>query len=211
MNKPPDLSPIHAVIFLSRAQGFLQRQQYARALADLTEYLRQQPGAVIALRARALNYARLHRFDEALADLNEILRLDPASADTWLDRGRAYQHQRRYPEALADYEKVLELAPGEARVHNQLSWMLAACPQSAYRDGPRAVELARRACELTGWQDPNLLDTLASAYAECGRFDEAVTWAKKALALPQTENEIKEAVQRHIELFQSGQPARFES
>ena len=86
--------------------------------------------------------------------------------------------------------------------------MLAACPRAEYRDGARAVELARRGCELTNWQDPNILDTLASAYAECGRFEEAVAWAIKSLEL--ADADIKEAVCRHVELFRKGRPARFE-
>jgi hypothetical protein len=87
--------------------------------------------------------------------------------------------------------------------------MLAACPQPEYRDGARAVELALRGCELTNWQDANILDTLASAYAESGWFEEAISWAHKSLAL--ADAEIKDAVRGHLQLFRNGQTARFES
>jgi len=202
------IEPPEPVALLTRGNLRAHLGDLELALADFTDFLRQQPGTVVALRARALSYARLHRFDEALADLNEAVRVEPTSADACLDRGRIYQNKGNYPAALADYQKALDLGPKEARFYNQYAWMLAACPRPEYRDGARAVELAGRACELTNWQDANLLDTLASAYAECGRFDEAITWANKALEL--ADAEIKEAVYGHVQLFRNGQAARFE-
>ncbi len=275
--RPAALDYIHAVVFLTRAKGFVQRKQFESALealaetlrldpqsgealmiratvrvemgdyqqaladverrlqieppdpmallargslraylgelepalADYTEFLRHQPETAHALRGRARTYARLFRFDEALADLDEALRLEPTNAEVCLDRGCTYQRKGCYAAAVADYQRALELGPAEAHVYNQFAWLLAACPQAEYRDGPRAVELARRGCELTNWQDANLLDTLASAYAECGQFDEAVTWATKALEL--ADAEIKETVAGHVESFRDGRPARFEA
>ena len=163
---------------------------------------------MVALRARALSYLRLQRFDEALADLDEALRVAPASADAHLERGRIYQDSGHYACALADYQKALDLEPNEAHVCNQYAWMLAACPQQEYRDGVRAVQLALRGCELTKWQDANLLDTLACAYAECGQFKEALTWANKSLQLASAE--IKEVVRGHVQLFCDGRPPRFD-
>jgi hypothetical protein len=71
------------------------------------------------------------------------------------------------------------------------------------------VELARHACELTNWQDANLLDTLAAAHAECGRFDEALSWATKALQL--ADARIEKSVREHVQLFRNRQPARFQA
>ncbi len=201
--EPPD-----PVALLARGSLRAYLGELEPALVDYTAFLRQQPGSVAALRGRAQTYARLQRFEEALADLHEALRVDPGSAEAYLDRGRFYQNRGRYAAAVADYQKALELAPAEAHVYNQLAWMLAACPRPEYRDGPRAVELARRGCELTNWQDANLLDTLASAYAECGRFDEAVTWAERSLE--RANAEIKDVVAGHVQLFRNGRPARFE-
>jgi tetratricopeptide (TPR) repeat protein len=202
------VGPTEPLVLLTRGNLRAHLGEPEAAIADFTDFLRQEPETVIALRARALSYASLHRFDEALADLNEALRVEPTRADAWMDRGRIYQNQGCYPPALADYQKALELGPTEARFYNQLAWILAACPRAEYRDGPRAVELARRACELTHWQDANILDTLASAYAECGRFAEALTWAKKSFE--QAGVEIKETVGTHMELFRNGRPVRFE-
>jgi tetratricopeptide (TPR) repeat protein len=201
------IEPPEPLALLTRGNLRAQLGELESALEDFTNFLRQQPETVLALRARASSYTRLHRFDEALADLNEALRLDPANADAYLDRGRVHQKKDCFPAALADYQKALDLRPMEARFYNQYAWMLATCPQSEYRDGARAVELAHHGCELTSWQDANILDTLASAYAECGRFNEATRWATKSLELADAA-ELKEAVREHIQLFRNGRPAR---
>jgi hypothetical protein len=58
------------------------------------------------------------------------------------------------------------------------------CPQDDLRDGKKAVEYARKACDLTEWKSAWDLDTLAAAYAEVGQFDEAVKWQKKVAGTP---------------------------
>ncbi len=66
---------------------------------------------------------------------------------------------------------------------NRLAWTLATDPQPALRDGRLALELARRACELTDWREPNLTDTLAAAHAELGQWDEAERVQRQAVEL----------------------------
>ena len=61
--------------------------------------------------------------------------------------------------------------------------MLATNPNASVRNGAEAAELAERAARLSGGQKPAILGTLAAAYAEAGRFPEAVQTARKALKL----------------------------
>jgi Flp pilus assembly protein TadD len=61
--------------------------------------------------------------------------------------------------------------------------VLATNPEASVRNGSEAVELAARAVKLSGAKDPAILDTLAAAYAEAGRFPEAVETARQALTL----------------------------
>jgi hypothetical protein len=63
----------------------------------------------------------------------------------------------------------------DAFTKNNLAWFWATCPNAQYRDGKKAVDLATKACEITGWKYAELLGTLAAAYAEAGDFDSAVT------------------------------------
>lgn len=83
--------------------------------------------------------------------------------------------------AIADYYKTIELEPGQASAYENLASLLATSPDPQFRDAMKAIEYARRACELTNWQDPGRLETLAAAHAESGAFEEAMKWRNKAL------------------------------
>ena len=75
----------------------------------------------------------------------------------------------------------MELNPDFPKACNNLARIRATHTDAALRDGAQAVELAERCCELTGHQVAAALDTLAAAYAEAGRFDEAIQTASRAI------------------------------
>ena len=68
---------------------------------------------------------------------------------------------------------------------NEVAWFLATCPEAAFRDGPRAVQLAEQAVAATKRAEPTILDTLAAAYAEVGQFEKAAQLQQEAMALLQ--------------------------
>ena len=90
--------------------------------------------------------------------------------------------------------------------HSDLAWIWATCPDAAIRNGARALEHARKACELTDWKKAHCLDALAAAHAESGRFDEAVQWAERAVELAR-EGE-KATYQSRLETYRQGRPWR---
>ena len=113
-------------------------------------------------------------------------------------------------EAVAHYQKALELQPKNAITCKNLAWMLATCPEASVRNGARAVELAERAVWLSGGSDPIFVGTLAAAYAEAGRFPEAIVTAQHAqqLAAAQNKTRLVDALQAQIGLYQAGAPFR---
>jgi tetratricopeptide (TPR) repeat protein len=111
--------------------------------------------------------------DIALGDLNEAIRLDPAGAHLWNSRGIAWWAKKEYDRALADYTEALRLDHGYALAYNNRAWLWVTCPDAKDRDGRRAIEAATRACELSGWEEANDIDTLTAAYAAAGDFEAA--------------------------------------
>ena len=110
-------------------------------------------------------------------------------------------------EAIADLTEAVRLDPTQAEACNLLGWLLSTCTEDSLRDGPRAVDLARKACELTNWKEPRYLDTLAAANAECGEFQQAVEWEKKAIELCEDQKKV-EKFQVRLALYEQGRPYR---
>jgi Flp pilus assembly protein TadD len=123
------------------------------------------------------------RVDEAITHYEMALQINPALAEAHYNLGIALMQKGRAAEAISHYQEALKIQPANVKVQNNLAWLLATCEDASLRDGNRAVELARQANELSGGADPAVLDTLAAAFAEAGRFGEATQTARKAIEL----------------------------
>jgi tetratricopeptide (TPR) repeat protein len=124
--------------------------------------------------------------------------------------GLSLHAQRQTSQAIAHYKETLRLKPDHVMALYKLAWIRAAYPQAEFRDGPEAVRLAQRACELTNYQAPAPLETLAAAYAEAGRFDDALAIAERArqLALAAAQPELAERPMKMLKLFAERKPYR---
>ena len=108
---------------------------------------------------------------------------------------------------------ALTLQPGNVGFQNNLAdvaWLLATSPDSSARDGSKAVELAQLAEQASGGRNPITAAALAAAYAESGRFPEAVATAQSALQLAASQNEslLVDALQKQLKCYQAGSPFR---
>ncbi len=98
------------------------------------------------------------------------------------------------------------MTPDDDHVLNNLAWLLATSPDAKLRNADRAIKLAKKACELTDYEQSHVLSTLAAGYAEKGDFATAVKWSKKAVDLG--EGEIKEQLKEELKSYQQGKPWR---
>ncbi len=113
--------------------------------------------------------------------IGRLLERPEVRAEACRQRGNRLAAKGDYRRAAAAFQRAIDLDPHAAPALNSLAWLWATCPDPAFRNGNRAREYARRACELTGWKKGYILDTLAAACNECGQLREAVRWAKEAL------------------------------
>ena len=116
--------------------------------------------------------------------------------------------QGRTDEAINQYRQALQLKPNWSEALNNLAWILATHQNPKFRNGEKAVQLAERACELTGYKQAPMLDTLAAAYAEAARFKDASMTAQKAvdLALAAGEVELVTPIENRMQLYKAGKP-----
>lgn len=124
--------------------------------------------------------------------------------------GFAYNQKKQYAKAIDQYRLSLGDDPGYLSSLNNLAWVLATCPEAPLRNGPGAVEVAEQAARITRGGVPEVLDTLAAAYAEAGRFDDAVRTARIALEQAKARNiaGIQEVEPGRLALYEAGVPYR---
>jgi tetratricopeptide (TPR) repeat protein len=150
------------------------------------------------------------KVDEAMVHFQKAVQIRPDFAEGHYNLGNALLQKGRVDEAIAQYQTALQIKPDSLNVLNKLAWLLATCPDAHIRDGVQAVKYAGRACELTHYGVTILVGTLAAAYAEAGRFDDAMTTAQKACALASAagEPDLLDKNQKLLALYRAHQPYR---
>lgn len=200
--------PESAVALNNRGEALRKQGEYARAIREYDAALRLDPKLGHAWNNRGLAKAALGDTKGALPDYDEAIRLDPALAAPFANRAVIWAGRGEYAKAVADYDAATRLNRELEIAYKNRAWIRATCPDAALRDGAKAVEDAKRACELSGWSDPTGLATLAAAYAESGEFEEAVRWQTQALADPDYARKYGEPSRRALSLYKEMKPYR---
>ena len=206
----------------TRAEGALglcsvrlqqRRVDEAATLCELGQRL--SPTSPGAHRMFAGVLVRQHRLAEATEQYQTALRLALGGAGFVSDLASMVNDlagvllaQGRVGEAVRVLEEGIARLPEAAALPVSLSWIRATSADAAWRDGAQAVRLAERACALTANRDLDALDTLAAAYAEAGRFDDATRVARQALALVQAGSPRAGDVSARLALYEARQPYR---
>ena len=146
--------------------------------------------------------------DKAILEFDAVIALDQCHVEAHACRGFAWWSKMNYGKALQDFESAVRLNPNDAEACSCLAWVLATCPDGEIRDGGRAVQLARQACDLTNWEGTNFLDTLAAAYAELGEYDEAQRFEIMAVEAADYEGKAGSIFKERLELYKQQKPLR---
>ncbi|HEY2342917.1 MAG TPA: tetratricopeptide repeat protein [Chthoniobacteraceae bacterium] len=155
-----------------------------------------------------LAFKRMGRLDEAIEQFQAAAKIQPGNAQAYFETGDIYRRERKPKEAAAQYEKAVELDANNLEALNSLAMLLATSSDASARNGAKAVEYAERLERLDGGKNPILLSTLAAAYAEAGKFPEAVKAQERALQVPGVGIHVKfnETLQSRLKMYQAGTP-----
>ncbi len=188
----------------------LAQGRIPEAVDEFGEAIRLKQDFSLAHANLGLALLQSGRDDEAERHLREAIRLEPGLAEAHDYLAALLLRQRKYFAALDTFREAVRLAPGNFRALNNLAWLLATCPVEMIRNGPEAVALARRACELTGFREPMPLNTLAAALAETGRFAEAVQTCARAVeaAYARQDVALAESFRAAARSYEAGRPYR---
>jgi tetratricopeptide (TPR) repeat protein len=141
----------------------------------------------------------------AIPLLEEARRLNPAQVEIYPTLALAYARQGETARAIDTYREALRLRPESPGVLVEMAWLLSTNADPQLCNTAEAVRCATRASELTGNTHPVVLDALAAAYSEAGRFEDAIRTAERALAVNKSP-ESKAVIQKRIHLYAKRRP-----
>lgn len=206
VEKVLERTPTSPQALRTRIMILMSDQKFAEAVDDLELLVSEQPDdANVVLQLAALHNG-LKRNQRAVELLDGLLEKDPANWRARRIRGDSLLNLARHREAIADYEAALKIEPKDSGLLNNLAWVLATSPKDEVRNGKRAVELAKRACDATEYKEAHILSTLAAAYAEQGDFAEARRWSEKGLDVARDDE--KESLRKELESYRAEKPWR---
>jgi protein O-mannosyl-transferase len=184
--------------------------QFNEAIKDYRKAIQINPKYFEALNNLGVSLAAVGQYDEAIEAYREAIQINPNFPGALINLGTALVAKGQVSEAIGNYRQAIQINPDSAGALNNLAWTLATTLDDRLRNGDEAVHLAERACELTHYRDPSLIGTLAAAYAESGRFEDAVATARKAhdLALKLGRQKLALKDQELLQLFENHQPYR---
>ena len=147
---------------------------------------------------------------EAIGYFYKALQIDPTYAGAYYNLGKVFVNEGKIEDAILNYRKALSINKEMSQILYHLSWIFSTHEDKKYRNGQEAVKLATQLCAITQNSQPLALDALAAAYAETGRFNEAVVTAQKALnlALKEGPANLASGLKKRLEIYQRGRPYR---
>ena len=189
---------------------FLQSALYSDAQTLYRATLARNPQADLAHNNLGLLLFQAGQTEEAIRHFQRAVELRPSSAHAHNNLANALRLEGRAREAAAHYEASLKSEPDNPSTCNNLAMLLATSSDASLRNGRRALQLAQHANQLTGGRSPFILGTLAAAYAETGRFTDAVAVARTALDLAsrRPNSQLAEALRAQLQRYDSGLPSR---
>jgi len=145
---------------------------------------------------------------EALAAYRQALAIRPEAAAARYNLAKTLAELGRTSESLREYREALRLDPDAPDVLNNLAWMLAMDRAAGRETLGQAVAYAQRACERTGYRNPEYLDTLGATLAAAGDFPQAIAAAQRALAAAAEDRQLQAEIARRLDLYRAGRSLR---
>jgi Flp pilus assembly protein TadD len=204
------MRPTDPDALVSLGNALIQKGRIDEAIAHYQKAMMLHPDHFLA--RYSLGHALLEKgeLDSAIQVCRSALLLRPSDVDCQTTLAIALEEKGDPAEAIQHYQKALELAPRSIPTLTNLAWLLATSRDATFRNGPKAVELAKQADRLVGGTNTLVLRTLAAAYAENGEFANAIRTAQSAMQLARMhgEDSLTTDLVQQIALYRLGMPYR---
>ncbi len=184
---------------------FCVQGKFDEAAAQYEAVLHFEPDSAKANFGLAEVKMRQRRPEEAMQHYFAALQSNPNIAEAHYQLAALFSSRRDTSSAISHLAEAVRLEPEWTLALNNLAWILATQPEAKLRNGSEATRLAARAVSLTRRSNPNTLDTLAAAYAETGRFSDAVEIAESAIQKAEASGHtnLVAEIESHLKFYQS--------
>ncbi len=183
---------------------------FSQALADEPNFPKAELNLSKAHNNMGIMFAKRGEIDKAIEHFLKAIEIEPLNDRAHHNLAQAYHSKGNISEAVKHYREALQLNPVSAETLAGLSWILATSSKDQFRDGAEAVRLVRRACELTNYNDAEMVNVLAAAYAENSQFEDAVQTSQHAIDLCLSAGNKKRAADftAALQVYQARRPYR---
>jgi tetratricopeptide (TPR) repeat protein len=215
LRRAEQLEPGNPKTAILLGQVYVATGDLNAALESFDRVLQRVPNQPDATLQLAQTLARLGRRDEAIAKLAAAAAALQRSEDPNARVARSriltrladvYSAGSQTDRAIEQYDQALAAWGDNFQANNNLAWLLATHPEEPRRNGKRAVELARQACELLEAPTPAVLGTMAAAYAANGQMPKAVETAEMAQehARKSGDQAVVASLEEQLKAYRSG-------
>lgn len=198
------------LVFLGRANVLNKLGRTEQALIDLDRAIKCDPKCIPAYLLRASIWEQKKEDLAVLQDFERAAAVDPSEPDVPTARGYYWLRKKDYAKANDEFDSALKKESEHVKALTGKSLLLSSCSDQKIRDTKRAVDLATKACDLSGWKNAEVIDALATAHAANGNFTEAGKFVKQALDDPQFAKLHGEMAKKRLALFQHNLPSSLE-
>jgi len=204
------IAPNDPDALVSLGNALLQKERIDDAIVYYQKALSIRPDYFLAHHSLGHAFLEKGEIDAAISHCRAALLIQSENADAHTNLAIALDEKGQAAEAIQHYQKALEISPQSISALTNLAWLLATCSNASFRNGTKAIELAREADQLSGGSNTLVLRALAAAYAESGQFGKAIEIARAAMQLARTQgdNSLAGAFQQEIALYELALPYR---
>jgi tetratricopeptide (TPR) repeat protein len=176
--------PKYAQSYANLAEVLRQHGRYDEALAECRAALRLDPDLAQAHCTMGNVLAATGDGNGAIEHFQTALRIRPDNPLAHEGLADVLWRQGKFREALEHRKQQVALQPENRVMIVKVVRELIGDPRPEARFGADALEIARRLCEATGYQDVLALEAFAAASAETGDLAQAEATIRRALETP---------------------------
>jgi tetratricopeptide (TPR) repeat protein len=192
LRKDVQLHPDTAMAWEMLATVLQSQDQPSAALEAARVAVSKGPDSALAHGRYGILLSEAGRSDEAIDQYRQAIACWPGEAQMHQQLGKALAKKGQYREAITHLRMAHQWMKGDIEARTALARLLATAPEAeggnpeeGLRFAQEGVALLRNLREVEPLNQIMLLDTLAIASANTGRFPQAVQATRQALALAQ--------------------------